>query len=695
MLCGALTAGLLASCGLETTKSSDTGSASVVTEEAFETGGIVVEGSSIVDPGKKEETVHVDADASGEPEEISVEAVLSDIDSGDLIRDVSRLEGIRNSEGDEEYATQDHDIVLWENKSADIHYEGISKDALPVNVTVSYYLDGKKMKPENMAGKSGRVRIRFDYENTTSETATVGDKDVKAAVPFAAISAVLLPEDVFSDIEVKNGKLVQVDDQSMVIGYAVPGLAESLKLEDYEPTEDVKLPEYVEITAQAEDFELDFTATIVTPGLFEDMDTDDLTDADDLAEGMDELTDASGKLVDGTAELSNGGSKFGEYLSKYVDAVKQVSSGSQSLSRGLSTLDSQKSKLQSGAASLQQGLEKLNKSLSQYDLSKSSEGGKQQLAAVAKCVEALAGDAKTLGAGLTSLNKSLEQVKSFAKQAAAYEQAVQAASAAAKQALEQMNWSGAEQQAEAKAKGQAKAAAHSALSGAELTEEQRAQLTQAIDSGIDQSIDLSGSTDSLKAEAASAAAKLDSVPALEIPKLELDVSPVRNAVSDMQKQLETMQGYSSSLQGIAKQLTSISSALDTLKSGISQLATGSAQLTAGIKTYGSAVGQVSEGAHKLSSGLGQLANSGVELEKAYQTLAKGMKTLKNGIATFDEEGIRSLSDLAGDDLTDMLDRVRALKKIDGNYDNFSGLGEDTEGSVRFVIETDSIEKDDK
>ena len=74
------------------------------------------------------------------------------------------------------------------------------------------------------------MKIRFDYENSTD-------------VPFMVLSAAMLPADVFSDVEVTNGRVMDLGDQKAVIGFAFPGLMDRLKLVDYEPTAEIELPE--------------------------------------------------------------------------------------------------------------------------------------------------------------------------------------------------------------------------------------------------------------------------------------------------------------------------------------------------------------------------------------------------------------------------------------------------------------------
>lgn len=102
-------------------------------------------------------------------------------------------------------------------------------------------------------------------------------------MPFAVISTMLLSEDHASNIKVENGKVMDIDGQKLVVGYACPGLTKSLKLTTYEPTEDIDIPEYVEVMADVTDFSLDFTATIISSGLLEDMDLKDLDDVDEMS----------------------------------------------------------------------------------------------------------------------------------------------------------------------------------------------------------------------------------------------------------------------------------------------------------------------------------------------------------------------------------------------------------------------------
>ena len=173
----------------------------------------------------KSETVYAKANADGTVTETTVEAVLKARD-GETIPDVAALRDIINKEGDEEYTTGADNALTWQNSGSAITYEGKSDAALPVTTRVTYYLNGVETAPDDLAGQSGRVRIRFDYTNHTRETVTVDGQEYTVSVPFTAITAVILDGDKFSNIEADNGKVMELDGQTAVLGTVMPGLAD-------------------------------------------------------------------------------------------------------------------------------------------------------------------------------------------------------------------------------------------------------------------------------------------------------------------------------------------------------------------------------------------------------------------------------------------------------------------------------------
>ena len=652
-----------------------------------------------VTPGEKDESVYVKADAAGRPTEKTVEVVLKKIEGSDPIEDRSNLREIKNTEGNEEYTEAGEGRYLWQNNGEDIHYKGKSDEALPVNVRITYYLEGQEVSAEEIAGKTGKVKIRFDYENSTD-------------VPFMVLSAAMLPADVFSDVEVKNGRLLDLGDQKAVIGFAFPGLMDTLKLVDYEPTEEIELPEYVEIEARAEDFALDFTATVVSTGLFEELEDKDLEDLDKLPEDMDELTDASSEIRDAAQELADGGSEFGDYLSQYFDGLSQLSQGTDSLDQGLTMLSQNISKISEGSKSLQGGLEQIDQSLAKVDLSALSSPESQEAAAAAQAaLESLVQSSTKLKEKLGSIGTELEAVQTFAESVNTYIGQVQALQQAVKEmpapdlaAADQENgWT---ESLNAEATSQAKAQAIEMIDQIldSVPEDTRDEIEAAVNmEDIEISLDetFGEIRDGIQKDAEECRNTLteasSEIVEPEVPDLEV-LSPekteeITKTIGEMEQSLAIIAAYAEGMSQTASSLTELSGALTQLKTGVSQLSSGSAKLTEGLGLFEQALGAASEGSSQLASAMNTVTSAGGELGSAYWQLVDGMNEFADGIAEFDEEGIQSLAELAGPEYKAVIRGVRAARDAEHSYTNFSGICDGQKGSVRFIIETEEINKD--
>lgn len=296
------------------------------TEEAQETGTTEEEAASTVDVNRKslmehdkEESVYVLADAYGAPDEIMVTATLKNPGGKTSITDYTTLQDIRNKEGDEEYTLSADGTLTWENHGADIQYEGTAERELPLSVRVSYYLNDKEVTAEEIAGATGAVRIRFDYTNHT--------EDENGIVPFTVISGMMLQEEVAANIEVTNGKVKEVDGNYLIIGCVMPGVKEALaldELETFEEKDDNKdeadeevaddekqgdiFDNFIEVSFDAVDFELEFTATLMMNGILSDIDMEEISEqVDDLADGFDSLNNGVWSLTDALRQLDESG----------------------------------------------------------------------------------------------------------------------------------------------------------------------------------------------------------------------------------------------------------------------------------------------------------------------------------------------------------------------------------------------------
>ena len=305
----------------------------------------------------KDETVYVLARADGSVEKIIVSDWVRNTQGGDTIHDVTRLTEIENVKGSETYTLGGDNACVWDAKGNDIYYQGSIDQELPVSVAVSYTLDGQPVSPEELTGKSGRVSIRFDYTNRQYELVDIGGRQEKIYVPFAMLTGVVLDNDVFSDVSVSNGKLVNDGDRTIVAGLALPGLQDSLGLD----RDTLNLPEYVEITADAEGFALETTVTLVANGLFNDIacEANELDSMDELDNELDQLTDAMDQLMDGSSRLYDGLCALLDSSKELVAGIDKLAAGAAQLKQGADGLSAGAGRLQSGAAALSQGLDAL------------------------------------------------------------------------------------------------------------------------------------------------------------------------------------------------------------------------------------------------------------------------------------------------------------------------------------------------
>lgn len=359
----------------------------------------------------KDESVYLISDANGNVNKTIVVDHLKNKDKKDTLEDASNLSDIENVKGKEKF-TQSGDKLTWQAGGKDIYYQGTATAEPPVTQKVTYYLDGKEISPEDLAGKSGKVKIRFDYTNTTSYTETVNGEKQTVSVPFAAITGLVLG-DGFENIEVTNGKAEVSDSSSVVLGYALPGLKDSLGIKDKDLDGDVNIPEYMEMTADVKNFSMPAAMTFVVNASdyvsTDGIDTSDLDDMiNDLKDASTQLQDGSKTLAEGTDTLADGlstlQSKLGTFasgvgtlqngLKTYTDGVSTLSGGLNTLGNSTGALVSGADKLNSGAGQLASGSATLKDRLKSY-----TDGASELQAGINKLYN-------TLDAGLTDKQKA-------------------------------------------------------------------------------------------------------------------------------------------------------------------------------------------------------------------------------------------------------------------------------------------------
>ena len=291
----------------------------------------------------KVESVYVSADPSGNITKTEVEVTLKAREDGSLI-DVLNLDNVVNKSGDENYEIKDNQIV-FENHGSDITYKGTTNKNLPVSVNITYYLDGEQINPSDLAHKSGHVKMAFTYKNNSSFVNNV-------QVPFMCVTMLMLDEDKFSNITLENGKLINLSDNKIVTLYGQPGLKESLKLYTVDTFNDIELTDTATLEADVTDFTLDYTSTIVSNGIFKEIESEDINDLSDAINDLSKLNDKIDEIKDATSKLKDEGNKLVDGVGELKDSANQLDDAAQAFNSNIAQIGTLTSSLNTLATSI-------------------------------------------------------------------------------------------------------------------------------------------------------------------------------------------------------------------------------------------------------------------------------------------------------------------------------------------------------
>ena len=319
------------------------------------------ESKSVKDDNKptkisKDETVYVLAGADGSVKKVIVSDWIKNAISEGKISDKTNLKNVKNVKGNEKYTLDSNNMTVWDAQGNDVYYSGNIDEELPVNLSVSYKLDGKNITADKLAGKSGKVTIRFDYENKQYETVNIDGKSEKIYVPFVMLTGMLFNNDTFRNVEVTNGKVINDGDRTAVIGIALPRLQKNLNI----TSDKLEFPDFVEITADVENFKMGMSITLATNELFSNFDTSKLNDLDNVANSVNDLTGGMNQLLDGSSALYNGLDLLLSKSNELVSGIKELANGSQTLKEGTEKIDFGAGNIKSGVSELYGGLNELS-----------------------------------------------------------------------------------------------------------------------------------------------------------------------------------------------------------------------------------------------------------------------------------------------------------------------------------------------
>ncbi len=655
----------------------------------------------------KEESVYVVADATGSATEVIVSDWLKNENGAKTITDTSDLKDIVNVKGDESYTVKG-DEIIWDAEGADIYYQGTTDKALPVDMKITYYLDGKEISAEDLAGKSGDVKIRFDYSNNATYDTEIKGKETEVYVPFTTMTALMLPTDRFTDVTVTNGKVMSEGNNNIVLGLAFPGLTDSLDLDrDELADKDIEIPEYFEVDAKVDDFKLDMTLTVALSDALSDIHLTDSIDLSNVEESVNDLKDATGQLEDGSRALADGvktlSEKTGQFsdgadtlasgINEYTDGASALASGIDTVKNGTSELSEGAAKLSDGANTLSAGAAELNNKVQAISLPDMSGLTDEQKAGIAAAAAAdsdgkIAAGANAVAEGITS---QLAQTigSSIDGEAMASEISSSISGAITNAQLQQ---------------GIAAAIKSSITDGAGnslLSDDQANAIAGNILSTIDSNVSASLGS----GIASSISGKLSAIPA----GITSDETKATIAAGVKDAMTQTAQGAAvagaegvmaqvgSTMSGFAPMIQQLKDGTAALANGASEVANGASSLSDGAGRLDNGVSELQSGANRLvgnndalKDGAGQLADGSKKLADGVGLLLTGANDLSDGMVRFDKEGIDKLTSSFEDEGEKVVDRLNATMDAAKDYHSFTGLADGKEGNVKFIIRTEAI-----
>ena len=326
----------------------------------------------------KAETVYAVMNGDGSIKSTTVSEHLYSASGLANVTDKTTLTDIQNTESDAEF-TQNGEELVWNTNDTDVYYKGNTDKALPIDVKVTYALDGQEAALEDIIGKSGHLTVTVNLKNNETGTVNVNGKDRTIVTPLITAVGVILGGDA-SNVTAEHGMIESAAKSSVAAFVTLPGVKDSLSgllpdevnsIEDY-------LQDTVTVEADVEDFTCPqvmvacatSTAALGTSNVFDLSSINDLTDGiNQLNDAMSQLMDGASQLVDGTSQLANGVLALLDGANTLNNGAAALDDGLGQLTNGLDTLSANNAALNAGAQQVADGvLASANKTLKEGGL---------------------------------------------------------------------------------------------------------------------------------------------------------------------------------------------------------------------------------------------------------------------------------------------------------------------------------------
>lgn len=634
------------------------------------------------DSKDKIETTYAIMDSDGKLRKTIVSEQLANNNKEKTLNDISNLKNIENTSGNEKF-TQDGNNLKWNAGGNKIQYKGNATSELPVDVKVSYYLDGQRKTAKEIAGKSGNITIRFDYDVKKEEVAN--GKTYKH--PYTMASGLILDNAHFSDVKVSGGKAVDNGNQTIAFGVAFPSMNENLGIDRSK----MNIPSFVEISAYTDKFEIAGTYTIALSGLFNDIDTTEVSGAtekiQELKNGLNLLSDSSNKLLKGADDLSAGATEFDKGMVAFVLGVNKLQDGSGQLTAGMDELSKGLMALSANSSQINDGVAKLE--LSIFDDAtkqmRSKTGDESITLTPATYVQVIKGisdnaiataehklRASLAKQGVTDANLQ-NQILSVAYNSLMASGKTEASMDEISGAIKNAGVIAKEAGFVQKSIDKNQSAVIQILKGQGYTDE---QITTELIAVYSTALELAGGNPNA----------IDS-------KIQETAKEYVKATIVFQNGAINASDNSSKLAAIAigketpKQLVELKTNLDQVES----LVSGIRQYTSGVDSAAMASQKISSGMGDLNKGILDLKDGSMKLSSASKKLKTGINSLDSGLHRFNNEGIEKfVNGLQGNDITNIVNNLEGVKAASSKEVFVGGKLDEMSGESKIIFKTGEI-----
>ena len=608
----------------------------------------------------KDETVYTNAKSNGEQYQTIVTDHLINEEDEKLLKDMTNLLNIENTSGDEKF-TQDGESLVWEADSNDIYYKGEIDQELPVKLNIKYELDGKEISSDEIAGKSGKVKITISFENKEEHEVQINGKTEKMYTPFVVATGTYINNDNNKNIEVTNGKAIDDGSKTMVVGLTFPGMQESLNIDK----DTLEIPTSIEITMETTNFEMNNIINYTTPKLIEDSELDIFSKLDDIYSKVETLQSASKQIENGAKTLSDGtttyvekSEEFNQALNKFSNGVSSANTSYSSIDTGIKNLNAQVPDLTSGTKSLSDNLGAVNNGVK--TMSDMLDGSQESM-------NNLKSGAQNISGGLTQLSAAMkttdytEEINKINSQIDTNKKMITTLNTTTEQlskVLEDTTLSEATAQA----------------IKAQITANQSTIATLTADN-----VYLNNMITSLNASNT------------QISGLKQQVDTLAKGAGDV----------SEGVNGLLEQVGALNTNIKGLYTNTGKMAVGANKLYQGTLGLEAGTTKLAQGSEQMKAGLSTINTSSQALYSANNQLVEGAKTIQSGAAElaegtaeFNKTGIDVICNYITGDLKNLETRAEKLKELSDEYNTFTKLDDENKGKVKFITIVDSIKKDD-